>query len=35
MGYMASLEMAGAKVLSFKEFGSYQGTWLAIVEFNG
>ena len=35
MGYMESLEMAGAKVLSFKEFGSYQGTWLAIVEFNG
>jgi len=35
MGYSKTLEKAGAKVLEFKEFGSYQGTWLAKVEYNG
>lgn len=35
MSYELSLEKAGAKILSFKEFGSYQGTWLAFVEYNG
>jgi hypothetical protein len=35
MGYEKSLEKAGAKIIAFKEFGSYQGTWLAFVEYNG
>jgi len=29
--YAKALEAAGAKVLLFKEFGSYQGDWLALV----
>ncbi len=35
MGYQSCLEKAGAKVFDFKEFGSYQGDWLAFVEYNG
>lgn len=35
MGYRLALEKAGAIVLDFKEFGSYQGTWLAFVNYNG
>jgi len=35
MGYQLALEKAGANVLDFQEFGSYQGTWLAFVEYNG
>ena len=35
MGYEDALEKAGCKILDFKEFGSYQGTWLAFVEYNG
>lgn len=35
MGYSEALEKAGCKILDFKEFGSYQGTWLAFVEYNG
>tara|TARA_Y100000034_G_C6844347_1_gene382330 strand:- start:821 stop:1240 length:420 start_codon:yes stop_codon:yes gene_type:complete len=35
MGYSTALEAAGAKVLDFKEFGSYQGTWIAKVVFQG
>lgn len=35
MGYSEALEKAGCKVLNFNEFGSYQGTWLAFVEYNG
>ncbi len=35
MGYREALEIAGAKVVDFKEFGSYQGTWLALVEYKG
>ncbi len=34
MGYREALEAAGAKVLAFKEFGSYQGDWYALVEYN-
>lgn len=34
MSYKLTLEKAGAKVLDFESFGSYQGTWLAYVEFN-
>ena len=33
MGYSAALEAAGCKVLAFNEFGSYQGVWLAFVEY--
>jgi hypothetical protein len=35
MGYPESLKAAGAKVLSTKYAGSYQGTWGCIVEYNG
>lgn len=35
MGYRESLEAAGAEVLDFKEIGSYQGTWGAIVNYEG
>ena len=35
MGYGQSLEAAGATVLKFKEFGDYQGTWWALVEYEG
>lgn len=35
MGYSEALEAAGCKVLDFEEFGSYQGDWLAFVEYNG
>ncbi len=33
MSYQMTLEKAGAKVYAFKEFGSYQGTWLALVKY--
>ncbi len=35
MGYSEALEAAGCKILAFEEFGSYQGTWLAFVEYKG
>lgn len=35
MGYSEALEAAGCKVIDFQEFGSYQGTWLAYVKYNG
>lgn len=35
MGYKLALEKAGAKVLEFKEFGSWQGDWYAKVKFKG
>lgn len=35
MGYETALEKAGCKIIDFKEFGSYQGTWLAFVEHEG
>lgn len=35
MSYEQALEAAGAKVLAFEEFGSYQGDWWAKVELNG
>jgi hypothetical protein len=35
MDYKTVLEMAGAKVICFKKFGSYQGDWWAKVDFNG
>ena len=35
MSYCQALEAAGAKILQFKEFGSYQGDWWAKVDVNG
>lgn len=35
MSYEMCLEKAGAKVLAFHEFGSYQGEWYALVEYQG
>lgn len=35
MGYSESLEAAGAKVLAYEEFGDYQGSWAAHVEYKG
>lgn len=34
-GYEGALQAAGCEVLDFKEFGSYQGEWLACVKTNG
>lgn len=33
--YKFALEVAGAKVLAYQTFGSYQGDWLAKVEYEG
>jgi hypothetical protein len=30
-GYKRSLEAAGADIIEFKEFGSYQGDWFAVL----
>jgi hypothetical protein len=35
MSYRNALEAAGAEVLAFEEFGSYQGDWFAKVRVNG
>lgn len=35
MGYSEALEAAGAKIIAFQEFGSYQGDWFAFVEYQG
>lgn len=35
MTYEGALEAAGAEVLAFGEFGSYQGDWIAKVRYNG
>jgi hypothetical protein len=35
MGYSYALRTAGADVVDFKTIGSYQGTWGAIVDFQG
>jgi hypothetical protein len=35
MGYKECLELAGAKVIGYKEFGSWQGEWIAYVEYKG
>jgi len=34
-GYQQALEAAGAVVHEFKEFGSYQGEWFALITYNG
>ena len=33
MSYNEALEAAGAKVLEFATFGSWQGEWVALVEY--
>ena len=35
MSYKEALEAAGATVMAFAEFGSYQGEWYAMVKFKG
>lgn len=35
MGYSESLQAAGAEVLLEQHFGSYQGDWFALVNYNG
>ena len=35
MGYEQAMEAAGANVLAFERFGSYQGDWWAKVEYEG
>jgi hypothetical protein len=32
MGYSEAIESNGLKIKEMKEFGSYQGTWIAILE---
>lgn len=32
MSYKLALETAGAVIKEYKEFGSYQGTWIAVLE---
>lgn len=35
MSYHNALEAAGAQVLAYQSFGSYQGDWYALVVYNG
>lgn len=35
MSYEQSLVAAGARVVAFQEFGDWQGSWLALVEYQG
>lgn len=35
MSYCEAMEAAGAEVLAFQEFGSYQGDWWALVKYEG
>lgn len=35
MSYKSALKAAGAEVLEFREFGSYDGIWFAKVAYNG
>jgi len=34
MGYKEALEETGAHVLEYETFGSYQGDWFAVVNYN-
>ena len=34
-GYPAALQAAGFHVIDFQDFGSYQGDWLAFVQYKG
>ncbi len=35
MSYEEALVAAGAEILAFQQFGSYQGTWFALCKHNG
>lgn len=35
MSYEKALKAAGAEVIDYREFGSYQGDWWALVEYQG
>lgn len=35
MSYRQSLEAAGARVLAFEYFGDWQGSWIALADYNG
>ena len=35
MSYQDSLIAAGARVIAFQEFGDWQGSWVALVEYQG
>ena len=35
MSYQQALEAAGARVLAFEQFGDWQGSWVALVEYQG
>ena len=35
MGYTEAMEAAGATILNYEEFGSYQGDWWAKVSYEG
>ena len=35
MGYEMCIKMAGAKVIDSEQFGDYQGTWIAKINYNG
>jgi len=35
MSYKMAMERAGAEILAFQSFGSYQGDWLAKVKYEG
>lgn len=35
LNYQGALEVAGAMVLAYESFGSYQGDWWVLVKFRG
>ena len=35
MSYHSALTAAGANVIAFQEFGDWQGSWVALVEYRG
>lgn len=35
MSYELAMKTAGANVISYEQFGSYQGDWAALVEYKG
>jgi hypothetical protein len=35
MSYQQALEAAGARVIAFEHFGDWQGSWVALVEYQG
>jgi len=35
MSYQEALEAAGARVIAYEHFGDWQGSWIALVEYQG